>query len=683
MERIFRSIKTHQASWCIMVGLLLVTVINMACANIGSPDGGPYDEEPPKLLHTSPKFGALKSNATKVVLQFDENVKLDNANEKVIISPPQREMPEIEASGKRITVSILDSLKENTTYTIDFADAIEDNNEGNPMGDYAFTFSTGETIDTMQVSGYVLEASNLEPIKGIVVGLYSLGDDSLGVDFPDSIVKTKEFERISRTDSRGHFVIKGVSKGYYKIFAVKDQDQTYTFSQKSEQMAFTDRILHPTCAPDIRYDTIWHDTLRYDSIIPRNYTHFYPDDVVLTAFVSANQDRQLLKAERPELNHFTLYFTAPSDTFPVIEGLNYDATNQFVLESTVGKDTLTYWLTDSMVYNMDTLTTVFTFMATDTLGQLSLKSDTLDLVSKVSKSKLDKLNQQDYEDYVKDWKKEHKRELKENPDLPIPPMPEVFLDIKAAATSLDPDKNFDMVFNEPIAMIDTAMIHFAEKVDTLYEERDYFLEQDTLNSRKFRLYAEWIPGKDYVVEIDTGAFVSVYGKRNAGFKKSIKVKGMESYSTLFVTLHNADSTAIVQLLNGSDKVVKQVKAQDGKADFYFINPGTYYLRLFYDLNENGEWDTGDYDAKLYPEPVYYYPREISLKAQWEVSQDDWYPTAIELFRQKPSKITKQKAEGAKKTTKSRNEERLKNKKNANKRSNTNSTNGYGEYGDMQ
>ena len=161
-----------------LVLLFVAILILVACANIGSPDGGPYDETPPKIVRTSPKFAATNTDANKVILEFDENIKLENPNEKVVVSPPQLNQPEINSSGKRITVTLLDSMMPNTTYTIDFADAIEDNNEGNPMGDYAFTFSTGESIDTFQVSGYVLNAEDLEPIKGIVVGLYYLEADS-------------------------------------------------------------------------------------------------------------------------------------------------------------------------------------------------------------------------------------------------------------------------------------------------------------------------------------------------------------------------------------------------------------------------------------------------------------------------------------------------------------------------
>lgn len=642
--------------------LLPILCLLCSCANMGSPDGGPYDEEPPKLISTSPKFGSVNTKTTKIVLEFDENVKLESANEKVVISPPQKEQPEIEASGKKIVVNLLDSLVPNATYTIDFADAIEDNNEGNPMGNYAFTFSTSDKIDTMQVSGYVLDASNLEPIKGVVVGLYSLGKDTL-TTLPDSVVKTKSFERISRTDSRGHFIIKGLStEDYYRIYAINDLDQTYTYSQANEQIALTNRIIRSTCKPDIRMDTVWHDSIHYDSIVPRKYTHFYPDDVVLTAFTTARQDRQLLKTERPALEKFTIFFTAKSDSLPVLRGLNYNSDNLFVVESNKTKDTLTYWIRDSLVYNMDTLYTEMTFLANDTLGQLVQKTDSQYFVPKILKAKLDKLKQQEYEDYVKDWKKEHKKELKDSVGIEVPPMPETFLEAKFNSTDMAPDQNVEITFSEPLETIIDSMFHFTEKVDTNFVNKEYLLVRDSINLRKYRILAEWEPAKEYQLVVDTGACVSIYGKRMAGVKKNIKIKALNTFSTLFVKLKNADSTAIIELLNGSDKPVKARRAEKGKVDFYFITPGNYYLRLFYDYNKNGVWDTGDYDLGISPEPVYYYPKELVMKANWDYTED-WNPTATPLFSQKLSKITKQKADKEKKSTKNKNEERLKEKRN--------------------
>ena len=153
--------------------LSVVTLVVMlySCASIGRPEGGPRDFDPPRFIGSNPPAGAVNSQRTKISLQFDEFIKLEKATEKVVVSPPQIQQPEIKASGKRIQVNLLDSLKPNTTYTIDFSDAIVDNNEGNPLGNFAFTFSTGTEIDTMEVAGTILDASNLEPIKGMLVGL--------------------------------------------------------------------------------------------------------------------------------------------------------------------------------------------------------------------------------------------------------------------------------------------------------------------------------------------------------------------------------------------------------------------------------------------------------------------------------------------------------------------------------
>ena len=259
----------HGAGWMVVLPMVcLLLAVLVACANIGTPDGGPYDEEPPHVVGTSPSQGATNSKHTKIILEFDENIKLENAYEKVVVSPPQMNMPEISSSGKRITVELIDSLLPDRTYTIDFADAIQDNNEGNPMGDYAFTFSTGAQLDTFQISGYVLNSEDLEPIKGILVGLYTLGDSSVTEDLPDSVFRTRPFERISRTDSRGHFVVKGLDeKLRYRVFALQDADGDYMLSQKSEKLAFNHEWIQSSSAPDVRFDTVWHDSIHYDSIV--------------------------------------------------------------------------------------------------------------------------------------------------------------------------------------------------------------------------------------------------------------------------------------------------------------------------------------------------------------------------------------------------------------------------------
>lgn len=660
-----------------------ILLLFLACARIGSPDGGPYDETPPKVMHTSPKFGAAnEKNVKRVTIEFDEIVKIENASEKVVISPPQIQQPEIEANGRRITVTLLDSLKPNMTYTIDFADAIVDNNEGNPYGDYAFTFSTGEQVDTFQVSGHVLNAENLEPIKGMLVGLYKV--DSLQV-LPDSVFRTQPFERISRTDSRGHFVVKGLAPGHYRAFALKDLNQNYIYDQRAEAVAFSDRLLSTSSRPDIRPDTIWHDSIHYDSIVYTPYTHYYPDDIVLTAFESALQDRHLLKSERPILQQFSLYFTAGSDTLPRITGLNFDAKDAFLVEASQHNDSLDYWIKDSLIYNLDTLQIQLDFFETDTTGNLSITTDTLRLVSKISKERLAREYQEAMEEWAKEYKQQvkaerraaqkaekenekeqevkeskqdKKKKKKDDDEIEIPPLPEEFLSYKINnLQSMDPDKNIDFVFEEPLETVDLSKIHFSMKVDTLFQPTKFLFRQVPGKLKTYRLYAEWEADSTYQVEIDTAAFINIYGKRSEALKRTIRMRSLDSYSTLFVALQGSWDDAIVELLSGSDKVVKSIKATNGHADFYFLAPGTYYLRLFRDLNDNGVWDTGDYDLHLQPEPVYYYPDGLTLKAQWEITQN-WNPTALPLAKQKPQKITKQKPD-KERTIRNRNADRKK------------------------
>ena len=156
--------------WLLAVGCLLLAV---GCARMGSPDGGWYDDDPPVVIGSIPADKATGVKTKKVTIYFDEYIKLADATQNVIVSPPQIEMPDIQAKGKKIVVELKDTLKPNMTYTIDFSDAISDNNEDNPMGNYTFTFSTGEQTDTLEVSGSVLSAENLDPVAGILVGLYS------------------------------------------------------------------------------------------------------------------------------------------------------------------------------------------------------------------------------------------------------------------------------------------------------------------------------------------------------------------------------------------------------------------------------------------------------------------------------------------------------------------------------
>lgn len=628
-----------------LAALLTAILCMAACANPDKPDGGPYDETPPSVVGSSPKEFALNSHQKRIAVYFSEYVKLDNAAEKVVISPPQIDQPEIRASGKKIYVELKDTLKANTTYTIDFSDAIKDNNEGNPLGSYAFVFSTGETIDTMEVSGKVLNAQDLEPVKGILVGLHS--------NLNDSAFVTSPLEKIGRTDATGHFVIKGVAPGKYRIYALNDAESDFEFHQKSEDIAFTSDIIVPSSEPATRQDTTWIDSVRIDTIKTVAYTRFMPDDIVLRSFKETQTSHSLLKTERKTPYSFTLYFTAPTAEPPKMKGLNFDERDAFLIHGSAGNDTITYWIRDTALVAKDTLEFALTYLETDdSTGLDTERTDTLEMVSRTSYAK----TMRELNDKMEQWQKRRDRAAKRGKKFNERP-PRQWIRMRYSARgSIAPDENVGIQVNEPLATVDTSRIHLMLAVDSLWEERPMLITRDSASLLSYTVYGEWRNGQKYKLQIDSAAFTSIYGNNNIRMELNLDVPAAEAFASLFVTLSNYDNgQAYVQLLKG-DKPFRTVKASGDHADFFYITPGKYYLRMFVDQNGNGEWDTGLFSEQRQPEPVYYYPGEIELRASWDTDQD-WNVRSTPLARQKPLAITKQKAE-RKRETLHRNADRL-------------------------
>lgn len=614
------------------VGAMLLMLLVVSCARMGNPDGGWFDETPPKVVSASPEDKGTNVRTKRIFINFDEFVTISNPTQNVVISPPQIEAPEIKGQGKRISVELVDSLKPNTTYTIDFSNAISDNNEGNPLGNYTYSFSTGDHIDTLEVSGYVLQADNLEPVKGILVGAYD--------DLSDTVFKKRPMMRVSRTDSRGRFVIKGIAPGRYRVFALMDADGDYVFGQKSEMLAFNHDIIEPSSRPDVRQDTTWIDSLRIKSIDRVPYTHFLPDDICLRAFNEILTDRYLTKSERGEANRFTLFYSYGDSILPQIKGLNFNADSAFIINSSLRRDTITYWLRDTALVNQDTLQMVVSHHITDSLGVLRLQSDTLKVISKQSYAKRQKEQQKKWEDWHKN---EEKKRKKGEPYDSVMPREALKLGITPSG-EMDPDQNVTIASPEPLSTVDTAHIHLYSKPsgDSLWYREPF--EMHRKDAATYILKAAWRPETEYSFEADSASFTSIYGLVCPPVKVGLKVRPNDAYGTLLVSLGGMDGKRVIaQLLDKSDNVVKQVYSSSGQLEFYYLQAGTYYLRMIVDDNGNGLWDTGSYDEDRQPEQVFYYPEGIECKAKWDVSRT-WAPASTPLYKQKPSEITKQKGE---------------------------------------
>ena len=659
MDKAHTTQRTSRLNWqlCRFALLLFTLALVAACARMGNPDGGWYDETPPRVVGASPTEKATGVKTRKLHIRFNEFIKIENATENVVVSPPQLESPDIKAGGKSIDIELKDSLKANTTYTVDFSDAITDNNEGNPLGNYTYSFSTGEHIDTMEVSGWVLAAENLEPVKGILVGLYA--------NLADSAFRTQPMLRVAKTDGRGHFVIRGIAPGKYRVYALQDVDGDYHLTQKGEEMAFNREIIVPSSKPDVRQDTLWRDSLRIDSISRVSYTHFLPDNITLRAFTHIQTDRFFTKAERTLPECFSLVFTAGSNELPQLRGLNFNnAERAFIVMPTAKKDTITYWIKDSALINQDTLRMQMQYWSTDITGQLRMKQDTIEILSKTPYAKRLKEKQKKAEE----WKKAQDKAQKKGEPFETIMRPEALKVEVKVNNSIAPDENVRIELPTPLQSLDSTKVHLYSKRDTLWYEARYRIRvreggdslapvgTNLLHKRWLELQAEWKPGVEYSFELDSLAFTDIYGTTSGKIKQGFKVREDKEFATLAVSLTAlTDSNVVVQLLNGQDAVVKQTRALAGTANFYYLQPATYYLRLFVDRNGNGRWDTGDFYRGEEPETVYYFPEEIECKANWDATRT-WNPTAKPLNEQKPGKITKQKPDKGK-SIKRRNRER--------------------------
>ena len=626
--------------------ILMLVIIGYSCASMGTPDGGPYDEMPPKFVGSNPGMRAVNVKNQKIELEFDEFIKLEKAAEKVVVSPPQLEQPEIKVVGKKVALELFDTLKDATTYTIDFSDAIVDNNEGNPMGHFTYSFSTGTSIDTMEVSGTVLNAADLEPIKGIQVGLHK--------NLNDSALTTLPFDRVSRTDSRGHFIIRGVAPGKYRIYALMDGNQNYLYDSKTETVAFSDSIIIPSMMPATRQDTLWKDTLTIDTIKTVPYTRFMPDDIILRAFKEENTRQYFSRSQRDKENHFILKFSAKADTLPTLTGLNFDAKDAFIIEPNEGNDSICYWIKDSLVYQMDTLAVQMDYLYTDSLNQLVPKTDTIYLANKLTREQREKLAKKEAEEKEKERKKKEKKGEKIEEEKPS------FLTMNVDAPSaFDINRNIALSFEEPVSKIDTSAIHMSVKVDTVWQDIPFLFMADSVLPRKYEILAEWEPEKEYQLKIDSAAIVGLYGLHTNKVEQSVKVKKLDEYGTLLFNLQGASPTSIVELLDNSGKVLRQQRVtSENTADFYYLAPNTkYYIRLFDDRNGNGKWDTGNVEKGIQPEEVYYFPKVWEMKANFEF-EETWNIHATPVDKQKLDEIKKQKPEETKKVQ-NKNKERAK------------------------
>jgi hypothetical protein len=586
-----------------------------SCASTGTPSGGPKDVTPPRLLKSIPLKNQLNYNKRCVELFFDELVSLESPSEKIIISPPQKIEPTIKAIGNKITVLFSDTLHPATTYTIDFTDAIVDYNEKNKFGDYAFSFSTGNKIDSLCISGTVLDAYNLNPISGVIIGVQT--------NLNDSSFRKIPFEHISKTDQKGFFAIKGLPESKFHLYALGDKNKDYRFDQPGESIAYYDSIIRPWTEPCVKNDTIWKDSITIDTVNVRNITCYKPDNIILRYFSEDFGRQYLAKRARLSRNMLSLTFGYKSEQLPSIKLLNSKASDWYLLEANQTKDTLVYWITDTIVSSMDTIRLQLDYMKTDSLNKLSPAIDTLNLISRTF--------------HPKAGVSENKK--KKDKDKDILNVPSVFhLMLKTdLQTTMDIFSVPRFQWETPIKEVRGNPWNLYKKKDSIWVKTPFTFQKDSVYLRDYILKSKWEFGAEYRFDIDSGMVVGLYGKTNNKYSQTFKVRAEEEYSRLNILISGISGSGFVEVLDKSDKVVRRKMIENNKAEFLYLMPGSYYVRAIEDRNANFRWDTGNYANRQQPENVYYNPRKLNLRANWDVDES-WDINEYPVLQQKPKDL---------------------------------------------
>ncbi len=595
-----------------------------SCANRGmGPQGGPIDTIPPQVVKTTPQQGAKNYTKNDVVVNFDEFIQLDNPSENVLISPPQLHPAQVQSTGKRVNVIFQDSLKANTTYTIDFGNAIQDIHEKTPLKNYVFTFSTGESMDSLAIFGTILDAQTLNPLSGIVVGIHE--------NHEDSTFEKTSFLRIGRTNHDGEFSIRNVHEGTYRLLALNDISRDFRY-QPGEGLAMCDSLITPYIHMSIETDTIWKDSLQADSIIrypdsiyTAKYYYYEPENILLKFFTEDLKHVYFERALRQTPEHFTLCFNAPQIQMPEIKALRLESDSMakdsnwvnfmdyVICQPNKTKDSITYWLTDSAAIRMDTLRFAMTYAKTDSLYQLTAQTDTLQVIYRASKTS--------------------KNVKTKNKKAPTPTL-------EIVSNAKNNFHIYDTIYvgaGTPIASLIQDSIHLSVKHDTLWDEIAFTLQACDSAYTRYWIHYQQTQGGEYQLRIDSAGMTNIYGQSNPTKNMQWTIHKTEDYATLKIHLQPFEAHAVVELLNDKDKPIYTQSAKDGGIYFEHLMPGTYYMRMYIDSNEDGKWTTGSWKEHRQPEDVFYFSKKLTLRANWDFEESfDWKSTPIEM--QKPEAL---------------------------------------------
>lgn len=583
--------KTENSLLLAVVALFVALAFYTSCANQGMPTGGPKDSLPPILIQAVPPMRGTNFTGNEVRLTFNEFIIADGISEELVISPPLQKRPTIRTRSRTLIVGFNEDLKSDVTYSLDFKNSVVDNNERNPYNNLRMIFSTGDALDTLRVAGVVKNGFNLEPQEKMVVMLHSnLHDSSVVKNIPDYI---------ARTDTRGLYLFDNVKAGSYRLYALNDGNRDLKYNPGAEEIAFSDSIIIPFAEFRAEPDTLVSGA---DSLLIVGNTYFFPEPVYLRLFTEKFFEQYIEKATRETRFRTVIVFNEPvSDTLG-IRLLHREKQDWYITEHNARFDTITLWVSDTLVAAMDTLRFEVAFTQLDSLNQKYLARDTLSLV---------------FTDRVR---QETRRRGRDDDDDEKPEIVQFTFSDNVKTSGFDLNVPVLITSPEPIHTFNTDAIRLFSAEDLTETPLPARILRDTILWRTWRIEYPWDPNTPYILEIDSAASTNIYGITSRKYRRQFTTQKDDFYGSIILFLSSVNEPLLVQLLDNSkdEKILRTIKTKsDGKVVFDFLPPNKYKVKIIFDTNNNGKWDTGSLTEMRQPERVAYLPEIVKVRSNWD------------------------------------------------------------------
>jgi len=555
---------------------LVLIMLSLSCARIVMPPGGTIDKTPPLPKSCSPENLNKQFTSEKITINFDEYIILKNFDQEFVSSPLLLQKPKKILKGKSLILKLNnDSLKPNTTYTLNFGNSIVDYRVGNILKQYEYVFSTGDVIDSLHICGHLYWAEDLSPQDDIWILLYE--------NYNDSCLKTQKPDFIAKTNSEGYFSINHIAAGRYGIAALKDINNNYIFDLPNEQIAFLDTTFLLSTDKITNNDSISLN----DSLISSPSFRVSPDSIDLFLFEEAFSNQYLSDYYRENRYCLSLIFNEKYDTTLNIRFENKN--KQWILEPSAHKDTFNIWLTDTILANQDSLKLFLNSFKSNTSQELEENIDTLLFIYKPKKKKTLK----------------HSLTIKSN-----------FI----AKGSFDFYKTPYIISSFPVDSLDISKLKLYRKEDTTFVPiQPLLIVKDSLNVRRYNIENTLDEDTEYKITILPNTFVDYRNWGNDSIESLFKTTSEKNYTKILLSVKGVkQEQIIIQLLSLSDKLIdERIITTDSILKFNYLKPVSYKIKMIIDDNRNNKWDSGDYKTKHQAERVKFYQESILTKANWE------------------------------------------------------------------